>query len=193
MSSIALAGSPRPIREVPERHLEIAPTRVQRRARPRIIFAIATIIGIGVILLVQLGMTIALADGAYQISDLQVQQRDLVRQEASLTENLQIRSSTQNLTENAEQLGMIASGNPLFLNLSTGSVSGHPTPAGGSLGGRGNLIKNSLLDGSTLIDPAAIAAARAAGEVGGSGAPTTTEAAPSVSSIPGLLPSPTTH
>ena len=80
---------------------------------------------------------------------------------------------------------MIASGNPLFLDLSTGSVSGHPTPAGGSLGGRGNLIKNSLLDGSTLIDPAAIAAARAAGEVGGSGAPTTTEAAPSVSSIPG--------
>ena len=32
---------------------------------------------------------------------------------------------------------MIASGNPLFLNLSTGSVSGHPTPAGGSLGDAG--------------------------------------------------------
>jgi len=189
MSALPLA-SPRPLRSPePRRHLEVAPTRAQRRARPRVLPAIITISGIGVILLAQLLLSIVLADGAYTIAGLQTQQRDLLRQEQALTEQLEVLSSTQNLTANAEHLGMVASGNPVFLDLSTGAVSGDPTAAGGSLtGSRGNQIGNSLLTGSTLVEPAddqASSPAHNSGSDGGSTAQT--------SSSPGTIPSPTTR
>ena len=158
MSAVAVAQPLRRARPgahpAPTRHLEIAPSRAQRRARPRVVYALVTIAGIGVILLAQLLMSIVLADGAYQISGLQTEQRELLRQEHALTESLQVWSSTQNLAANAEGLGMVASGNPVFLDLATGQVSGTGTAAGGSLiGSQGNLIGNSLLDPSMVIDP----------------------------------------
>ncbi|HWH98059.1 MAG TPA: hypothetical protein VNS80_06805 [Pseudolysinimonas sp.] len=191
MSALPLA-SPRPVRTpAPRRHLEVAPTRAQRRARPRVLPAIVTIAGIGAILLAQLLLSIVLADGAYTIASLQTQQRDLQRQEQSLTEQLEVLSSTQNLTANAEHLGMVASGNPVFLDVSTGAVSGNPTAAGGSLtGSSGNQIGNSLLNGSTLVEPATTgdpepAAASSSTGRGGS--------ASQNSSSPGTIPSPTTR
>ena len=153
MSALPLS-SPRPQRSpAPRRHLEVAPTRQQRRARPKLLPALVTVTGIGVILLAQLLLSLAVADGAYEIADLQGAQRDLQRQEQALTENLEVLSSTQNLIANAEHLGMIASGNPVFLDLSTGAVSGNPTAAGGTpTGAAGNQIGNSLLAGSTLVE-----------------------------------------
>jgi hypothetical protein len=191
MSALPLA-SPRPDRApAPRRHLEVAPTRAQRRARPRVLPAIVTISGIGVILLAQLLLSIVLADGAYTIAGLQTQQRDLERQEQALTEQLEVLSSTQNLIANAENLGMIASGNPVFLDLTTGKVTGNPTPAGGSLtGSRGNQIGNSLLTEATLVEPAADdepTKTPATSSTGGGGSAT-----PS-SSTPGTIPSPTTR
>jgi hypothetical protein len=191
MSALPLA-SPRPVRApAPRRHLEVAPTRAQRRARPRVLPAIVTISGIGVILLAQLLLSIVLADGAYTIAGLQTQQRDLERQEQALTEQLEVLSSTQNLIANAENLGMIASGNPVFLDLTTGKVTGNPTPAGGSLtGSRGNQIGNSLLTEATLVEPAADdepTKTPATSSKGGGGSAT-----PS-SSTPGTIPSPTTR
>jgi hypothetical protein len=191
MSALPLA-SPRPARApAPRRHLEVAPTRAQRRARPRVLPAIITIGGIGAILLAQLLLSIVLADGAYTIAELQTQQRDLERQEQALTEDLEVLSSTQNLIANAENLGMIASGNPVFLDLSTGAVSGNPTPAGGSLtGSQGNQIGNSLLAGYTLVEPepggdTSTSSAQSSSGNGGS--------ATSPPSSPGTIPSPTTH
>jgi hypothetical protein len=217
MSALPIA-SPRPLRSpAPRRHLEVAPTRQQRRARPRVLPAVVTIAGIGVILLAQLLLSIALADGAYQISDLQSDQRDLQRQEQALTENLEVLSSTQNLIANAEHLGMIASGNPVFLDLSTGAVSGNPTAAGGSLTGTsGNQIGNSLLVGATLVDPNPVTTGHAAtsfkptasgGASSGSNSPSTenmgetttgdagaeTASSPSTSTNTGTIPSPNTH
>ena len=177
----------------PRRHLEIAPSRAQRRARPRLAHAAVTIAGIGVILLVQLLLSFVLADGAYQISSLQTDQRELLRDEQALNERLELLGSTQNLTANAEALGMVASGNPMFLDVSTGGVTGSASTAAGL---PQNLVRNSLLDGSTVIDPAALAAAQAAentsGDTGQSavagGTPADTEP-----STPGTLPSPTTR
>lgn len=191
MSALPVA-SPRPARSpAPRRHLEVAPTRAQRRARPRVLPAIITIGGIGTILLAQLLLSIVLADGAYTIADLQTRHRDLERQEQALTEELEVLSSTQNLIANAENFGMIASGNPVFLDLSTGAVSGNPTPAGGSLtGSQGNQIGNSLLTGATLVEPVNAAdpttsSAQSSTANGGSAAPS--------SSSPGTIPSPTTR
>lgn len=195
MSALPLS-SPRPSRRSPEapttprRHLEVAPTRAQRRARPRVLPAIVTISGIGVILLAQLLLSIVLADGAYTIAGLQTEQRDLQRQEQALTEQLEVLSSTQNLTANAENLGMIASGNPVFLDLATGAVSGSPTPAGGSLTGSGNQIGNSLLTGTTLVEQTPVVE-NTQPEAEGSAA--TGESGPQTPSSPGTIPSPTTH
>jgi hypothetical protein len=192
MSALPLA-SPRPDRSAtPRRHLEAAPSRASRRARPRLLPAIVTISGIGAILFAQLLLSIVLADGAYTIAGLQAEQRDLQRQEQALTEQLEVLSSTQNLTANAEHLGMVASGNPVFLDLSTGAVSGNPTPAGGSLtGSNGNQVGNALLAGSTLVDPESPTGAGASGSSASSPAPggsTGQDASPS-----GTIPSPTTR
>jgi hypothetical protein len=204
MSALPIS-SPRPLRATaPRRHLEVAPTRAQRRARPRVLPAVVTVLGIGVILIAQLMLSIAVADGAYQIADLQGTQRDLQRQEQALTENLEVLSSTQNLTANAEHLGMIASGNPVFLDLSTGGVSGNPTAAGGTLTGTsGNQIGNSLLASSTLVDRAPVTSANpkssfkptpvsnvdtAVDDSAGAG-----DSDGQVESSPGTIPSPNTH
>lgn len=184
----ALPAEPRPGRRPAPAgpRLEIAPSRAQRRARPRLVHAVITMAGIAAILMAQLLLSIVLADGAYQISALQSQQRDLLRQQQALSENLEVLSSTQNLIANAERMGMVASGNPVFLDLATGAVSGNPTAAGGSLtGGQGNLIGNALVTTSMVIgaDPA---------PDGGDGAAAGGAAGPGPSA-PGTLASPTTR
>lgn len=205
------AFTPRRLREAAIgslRHLEVVSTRAQRRARPKLVYAVITVGGIGAILLAQLMLSIVVADGAYQISDLQVRQRDADRQQRDLDEQLELLGSTQNLTANAEALGMVASGNPVFLDLATGAVSGSPSAAGGSIMGGTNMIGNSLLDGTTVIDPAALEAARQAADAaaaagtgtdGGSalgevpavfGAPAEGSSTGAVPSKPGALPSP---
>lgn len=211
-----------PRAERPTRHLEVAATSAQRRARPKLVYAIVIVAGVGAILLAQLLLSIATADGAYRISALQVQERDYSRAQSAAQERLDVLRSTQNLTRNAEALGMIASGNPVFLDAGSGQVSGVPSAAGGSLTGSGNLIANALLSGSA-IDPAALAAQNAAADQaagnptgdsavaeedggistpgapaaqadqGAAGAPAPAEPAPSVPSTPGLLPSPATR
>lgn len=198
MSTMGNTALARPLRRAAEPqqrpHLEVAPTRAQRRARPRVLPAVISVAGIGVILLVQLGLSLLLADGAYQIRDLQVTQRDLLRDEQALSESLETLSSTQNLTANAEALGMVASGNPQFLDVATGAVTGSGSAAGTDIGGGPNLVGNSLLDGSTVIDPAALAAAQAAeaasADTGASIVPGQSAVVPS---SPSVLASPTTR
>ncbi len=186
--------------EAPRRHLDIAPTRAQRRARPRIYAALAAIGGIGAILLAQLLMSIVLADGAYHIAALKTEQRDLVREQNAAQERIEELSSTQSLIQNAAALGMVSSGNPVFLDVLTGQSLGVAGPATGQVvGSGGNLILNTLTaDGSTLIDPAALAASQEA-ESGSTidvavGAPVAdgSGVAP-VTPTPGTIPSPTTR
>lgn len=206
MSTATAVRLPVPSREeeAPRRHLDIAPTRAQRRRRPRIYAALVAISGIGAILLAQLLMSLVLAEGAYRISSLQVEKRDLARETHAASETLDQLSSTQSLMANAAALGMVSSGNPVFLDVASGQALGTASaPSGQLVGTGGNLIGNALLaDGSNLLDPAAIAAAQAAAG-GGTAAPTTTTdgqatGAPDAGVAPvggasGTLPSPTTR
>lgn len=204
MSATQAVRAPRTaprIDEAPRRHLDIAPSRAQRRARPRIYAALTAIGGIIVILLGQLLMSIALADGAYQIASLQREQRDLVREQHAAEESLEQLSSTQNVVQNAAALGMVPSGDPVFLDVATGAALGSARGSTGQVvGAGGNLIGNVLLaDGSTMLDPAAIDAAKAGGvkpEAQGPLTPTTENGESGVTPVtttPGTLPSPTTR
>ncbi len=200
MSNLAYAR-PAPLSEPTQhpRHIEIVSTRAQRRARPKLAYAIITIASLFAIFAAQLLLSIVVSDGAYQVSALQDQQKDLLRTQDALTEKLNVLDSTQNLSTQAAHLGMVPNSSPLALNLSTGAVYGLPgsaDPAG--CGGNCNLITNSQLVGVPLVDPNAAATTQAhaqgtsaghAGSAAASTAPATqTEQAP-VDSIP----APVTH
>jgi hypothetical protein len=141
--------------EAPTRRIEVVPTRQQRRARPRTVYALVTIAGVFAILIAQLLISIVLSDGAYQISALQTEQKELGRSAGTLTEQLDVLNSPQHLAASAESLGMVSNATPAFLRLADGAVLGTPTPAtaaGGSVIGAGGslLVANSLLEGVDL-------------------------------------------
>lgn len=211
MSAVAVARplrgqSPQP---EPRRHLEVVPTRAQRRARPRMLPALVTIGGIGVILLAQLLLSIVIANGAYQVSSLQSAKHNAQLQQHALSEQLDLLASPQHLAANAEALGMVASGSGLYLDAKTGAVTGNGSGAGGSILGSGDQVSNVLLDGTPLVTASATTptstttptntttpTSTTTTDVGGNSQNPThagTGGAGQTPQTPGLLPSPTTH
>lgn len=192
------ARSPRVPTPERTRHIEIVTTRSQRRARPRTVYALVTVSGLFVILMAQLLLSIVLSNGAYQISALQAQQTELSRDAQTYSEQLDVLKSPQNLSAQAEALGMVMSTAPAaYLRLSDGAIVGTPTAMQASqaavIGTGGALIPNSLL--ATQPVPGATTGA---GTSTGAGAPTGTAQGGSVASTPGAstpgaLPSPVTH
>lgn len=190
----ATARAPRPTPDpAPRRHLRPAPAPAQRR-RPRLAHAVLTLAGIGVILLGQLALSIALADGTYRISTLQSEQVELARTENALAEKLELSGSTQSLIARAGELGMVASGAPVFLDLVTGTATGTPKAAGHGASGN-NLIGNSLLDPEDLAAFGAAASSTDGPDTSavGSATPATPVPADTTATGAGLLPSPITR
>ncbi len=196
-----------------ERHIEIVSTRDQRRKRPRVVYAAVAVGGLFGILIVQLLLSIWLSNGVYQISSLQQAQRELSRDQQSLTEALHVLQSPQNLASQAAVLGMVTNtGSQGFLSLNSG-VLRNPTAASGDTTVAANI---ATLTPNSLITPGVLAAGPA-GEPAGSGsttlapapaaepvqpvaagAPSSTATAGSVtstqsSSQPGAIPAPVTH
>ncbi|MGX5680572.1 hypothetical protein [Schumannella luteola] len=155
MSNLAYAAPRRrPVEHEQEhpRHIEVVPTRAQKRARPRVAYAVATVASLFVIFAAQLLLSIVVSDGAYQISALQAQQKELLREQDALSEQLDLLGSSQHLAANAATLGMVPGAAPLFLDVSSGGVA----PAPGTVdrvgcGGACNLVLNSLLTGMPLV------------------------------------------
>jgi hypothetical protein len=204
-SSLAHATPVRSPREAEpnRRHIEIVTTRVQRRARPRVAYAIITVFGLFGILMAQLLLSIMLSDGAYQISALQVQQRSLTRSQQGLSEQLDVLNSPQNLAGRAEALGMVSNASPAFLRLSDAVVLGSPVAAtaavGGVVGASGsNLIPNSLLATLPVTAqsvPGTTATTTRTNATGTAvpGAPAASQPIGSVASTTGALPAPITR
>jgi hypothetical protein len=187
----AYPAQPAPLRPVARPHIEIVTTRAQRSARPKVAYAVVTVISLFAIFGAQLLLSIVVSDGAYQIAALQTQQKELVRTQQDLTERLDLRNSTQYLAASAAKLGMVPGSSPQFLDLSTGAVSAAPgtiDPSG--CGGACNLVANSLLGGVPLIDPKAPAAAANTPVTPGTIAAASVPAAPTVVTA---LPAPVTH
>jgi hypothetical protein len=181
-------------------HIEIVSSREQRKARPRVVYAIVTVASLFVIFIAQLLLSIVVSDGAYRIAGLQTDQRDLTRQEQALSEKLDLLASPQNLATQAESLGMVLSTtSPVFLRLSDGALvgdAGSSTGAGATvIAAQGSLVPNALLGDIPLVVPATPTTAATAGGItpGAAGAPTVPGAAGSVASTPVLLPSPVTR
>jgi hypothetical protein len=189
------------------RHIEIVSTRAQRRARPRLVYAAVTVAGLFAILIAQLLLSIMVSDGAYQIAALQGVQKELSRDQQTLSEQLHVLQSPQHLAANAESLGMVANSSTAFLRLADGKVIGKAVAAkatsGSVVGADGALlIADSLLtdlpatDASKGVAKDAAAKSSAANAVKPAttpGAPAATIPAGSVASTPQELPAPITR
>jgi len=145
----------------------VVATREQRHARPRIFYAVVTMSVIFGIIIAQLLLSVAVSSGAYEISGIQAQNRELTRTQQSVSQDLDRLASPQNLAVNAEALGMVNNNTPVYLRLSDGAVLGSPEAASSGAGviGGGTLVANSLLTNVPLVTTLAEqAAATAASE-----------------------------
>jgi hypothetical protein len=174
----------------PERRLRPAP-QPGRRAKPRLTYAIIALGGVAVIVVAQLLLSIAVAQGAYEIDGYQVRQAELTREHQKLAEDLDRVESPQYLAKNAEALGMVPNANPVYLRLSDGAVLGQPTPATGGAAASAPLVPNALIDGVPLVTEQATGETpRGAPREGAAAAP---DALPVAPPPPDGLPTPATH
>ena len=145
-----------PSREERRRGL-LAPvdTPVARKQRPKLLYAGIAVSALVVIVIAQLALSIGVSNGAYRLSSLQQQQKQISRDYQASTEAVDKLSSPQNLAANATALGMVTNGSPVYLRLSNGQVIGAPTPATGSAAKTSGsvvkpLVPNALLTGVPL-------------------------------------------
>ena len=186
-----------PKRSGDTRHIEIVTTRAQRLARPRLAYSLIVIAGLFAVLASQLLLSIALADGAYQISALQAEQKEVSRAQQAVTEDLNVLQSPQNLAARAESLGLVSNDSAVYLNLASGAVLGSPQAAkagaGSVIGANGSL----LIANSLLVDvPSTMATVVPSADtqtVPTAGAPSPTSGAGSVASTSTGIPGPTTR
>ncbi len=195
MSALRLEAPRRAYPNQPEqrRHLDVVSTRAQKKARPRAVYALVTVAGLFAILIAQLLLSIVVSNGAYQISSLQQVQKELSRDQQSLTEQLQVLESPQHLASNAQALGMVTNSSTAYLRLSDGTVIGAPVAATASSGFQngadgGPLIPNKLLDGVAMTPVSSVVAVTPI-----VGAPEAKGSSPSVTSSDAGIPSPITR
>jgi cell division protein FtsL len=197
----------------PTSQLQLVSSPPRRRRRPKAFFATVTVLTIFGIIVAQILLSISLQSGAYEISGLQHQVKDLGRTYESSTQDINTVNSPQNISESAESLGMVGKSNPIYLRLSDSLVTGsaEAASANGSLISGGDLVPNSMLAARRAqrqIAAALVAAsahtqtttdaARSPGtqtESGNSAPPSASVSASISSGVPSKqgIPSPSTH
>lgn len=194
MTALPAHSAPAPRRTTapkPDRRLRPAP-EPGRRAKPRLAYAIIALGGVAVIVVVQLLLSIAVAQGAYEVDAYQVRQAELAREEQKLSEDLDRVESPQYLARNAEALGMVPNANPVYLRLSDGAVLGEPTAATGGAAASAPLVPNALIDGVPLVTEQQAGQTPSGGSPGE--APVVAADAPPVAPPPADgIPTPATH
>ncbi|WP_448004375.1 hypothetical protein [Agromyces bauzanensis] len=195
MTALPAQSVPAPRRRpgpAPQRRLRPAPEPRAGRSTPRLAYATIAVGAVAVIVVAQLLLSIALAQGAYEIDAYQLRQAELAREEQKLAEDLDRLESPQYLAMNAEALGMVPNTDPVYLRLSDGAVLGEPTAASAGAGASGALVPNALIDGVPPVT------APQAGETpnGGAGGGTPAAGAGTQVAPPPVsdgLPTPATH
>lgn len=186
LRAVTPLAEPEVLQPAPRARLRLAPTsRVKRRSPlAGALTAVAVVLGV---LGVQLALSIAVSQGAYEARALQVELRDLTRVERVLSQNADKLASPQNLAENAAKLGMVQNTTPATLRLSDQAVLG--TIAGGTAALEANLVPNSTLEGLPVVDADGLLVARVSEQAVAAAA--ASAAAPIV--WEGPLPAPQTH
>ena len=100
------------------------------RGAPRVGYAVASLLGIFAILGAQLGLSIVLSDGAYQILTLERELADRERDLDIVSEDIGHMMDPQAVASLAVSLGMVQSRETSYLRLSDRAVVGSSLPAG---------------------------------------------------------------
>ncbi|MCD7102055.1 septum formation initiator family protein [Pseudoclavibacter sp. 13-3] len=120
-------------------------TQMSSRVRTRIVHGgiLATVIAVA--LAAQLMLSIGLADGGYQINQLQQDQNQVKRERQSLSEQISALQSPQYLSERAKDLGMEPSTQVTFLRLADGQTIGSADSRGAQIASQKGLVNNRML------------------------------------------------
>lgn len=135
------------VAELPHLRL-VRPLRPERASRGFFAVLITSMLAFG--LVVMLVINTSVAQTAFTVTELKVQQRDLSRTEAALTKALAEAASPPVLEAKARSLGMIPSDRAVFLTVPSGKVKGKAKPAPGNRARTAN-VAGSLT--ATLVDP----------------------------------------
>lgn len=197
-----------PISSTPDSRPSLSPVaRGSRRRRPKVFYAGVSVGFVLLVIVAQILLSIALQSGAYEISGLQQQVRDLGRAHQSASQDIDRLASPQNIAQSAEALGMVGNSTPAYLRLSSGATAGwvSQATAGATLYPEGDMVPNEQLTDIFAQREAAArnaelareAAARASTNTGSAstantGAPAGQSATPQVASPVGI-PAPATH
>ena len=172
------------------RHLRsaeaVAPAAGRRPRSPLLVAFVAVGIILG-IFATQLGLSIAVSEGAYEARALELEHRDLARVERVLSQNVDKLASPQNLAENAAALGMVQNSNPATLRLSDNAVMGDLAQRTSAV--RENLVPNATLQNLPVVDADGLLVSRDFGQA--ASAVASLNAAPVI--WEGKLPAPDTH
>lgn len=134
----------------PERHLAPVDLPARKRRRSPLTGALISVGLVLGILASQLGLSIAVSQGAYEMRALEIEQRDLSRVERVLAQNVDKLASPQNLADNAARLGMVQNARPATLRLSDGAVLGSLEIT--ATEAQANLVPNSTLAALPVVD-----------------------------------------
>jgi hypothetical protein len=108
----------------------VTPLRPERASRGMFALIVTGLLGVGMVVI--LVINTSLAQGAFTVSELQGQQSTLTQREQALRQEVVAAAAPDKLEQQARDLGMVPSENPVFLDVSTGKVLGKPRPAGGA-------------------------------------------------------------
>ncbi len=124
----------RGVRRKGRHHLKVvAPLRPERASRG--VFAMVITGGLGLGLIAMLLINTTVAQGAFTLSELKTQQRELNQTLATLTEQVEAAGAPAVLEQSARALGMVPSETPVFIEVPDGRVLGKPKPAPGPVNG----------------------------------------------------------
>lgn len=133
--------------ELPHLRL-VSPLRPERASRGLFAVLITVLLAFG--LVVMLLVNTSVAQTAFTVTELKMQQRDLSRTEAALTKSLAEAASPPVLEAKARSLGMVPSDRAVFVTVPDGKVRGKAKPAPGNRARTAN-VAGSLT--ATLLDP----------------------------------------
>lgn len=185
--------APAPTPEAPQsdrsqlRAVTVLPGATRSRSgAPKLVFALISLFAVTVVVVIQLLLSVAISQGAYQVSALQGESKQLGWERQTVATEVAAISSPQYIALNAEKLGMTMGGTPAYIKLSTGAIVGIPSEAGA----QGSVVQASPSSiGNSLMS--ALTGATIAGSTD-TDAPTTVTPTGPVSLDAGL-PSPQTH
>jgi len=101
--------------------------RFQRARGSRFVMLVAGLLVSGLLGLLLLNLS--MQKGAFELAGLQAETARLRTAEQSLAFDIERLESTAHLDRRADALGMVPNSNPVFLDLTDGSVAGKPVPA----------------------------------------------------------------